>query len=223
MRYLSYNPRPYEAHRLAVDLVKPHSRVLDLGCATGYIACELQKKDCQVFGVEQDPEAAKLARRFCKKVVVADLEDSDAIPLPAKYFDYVVLLDVLEHLRNGEQLLTLIHNWLVRRGTLIISTPNVAHISIRLNLLQGKFIYEDYGILDKTHIHLFTKATLISLLEITGYKVDRLLATTDFGQLPYVGRIARRIPKQLQFRLTQMFPELLGIQFMAVCHSLRNA
>ena len=39
---------------------------------------------------------------------------------------------------------------------LIISTPNIANIFIRLSLLIGNFNYGQRGILDKTHTRLFT-------------------------------------------------------------------
>ncbi len=128
MTYIQLNPRPYEVHRLAIDLVPPGSRVLDIGCATGYIARELRKKSCMVIGVEKDPAATKVARRYCKNVIKGDLECPQLLPIPKHSFDVVLCLDVLEHLINRQELLQFIGDWLTAGGRLILSTPNIAHV-----------------------------------------------------------------------------------------------
>ncbi|HEV7753506.1 MAG TPA: methyltransferase domain-containing protein, partial [Baekduia sp.] len=62
------------SHRLVLDAVPDGARVLDVGCATGYLAVELVARGCTVVGVEFDPVAAQQARAVCREVVVGDLE-----------------------------------------------------------------------------------------------------------------------------------------------------
>lgn len=215
--YTEFNPRPYEAHRLALDLVPAGRKVLDLGCATGYMARELVRKSCTVFGVEKDPEAAKEARKYSKAVIEGDLEEPTLLQLPKHAFDVVLCMDVIEHLINRAQLLRYIRQWLTPDGFLILSTPNIAHLSIRWKLLFGDFTYGPRGILDETHVHFFTKKTLTQVLKQSGFLIDKLLPTADFGQIPITGRFLRYVPKSIQFRVTSLAPTLLGVQYIALC------
>ncbi len=199
------------------DLVKPKSRVLDLGCATGYFGKELKKKNCITVGVEEDRKATEVAKYHLKEVVIADLENPESIKLKAK-FDYVLFLDVIEHLYHRTELLTYIHRWLKPSGALIISTPNIAHISVRMQLLSGNFRYTKYGILDESHVHFYTMATLTDELQKTGWKAGKMMVSADLGQMPLVARFAKHFPKVLQWKITNFMPSLLGVQLIAVCH-----
>src|ERR1051325_1354033 len=85
-------------HTLALGRVRPGSKVLDIGCASGYMARALRQKGCAVTGIDQypPPDEAGLA-----EFVQADLSVS-AIPVDAGAFDSVLALDVIEHLRSPE-------------------------------------------------------------------------------------------------------------------------
>lgn len=217
MKYTEFNHREYESHMLVYNLIKPLSKVLDLGCATGYFAKELKKKHCHVTGVDVNKEAVVEARTWCVKTYQGDLERATALPIPKNTYDYVLLLDVLEHLNNRQTLLEQIRQWIADDGRLIISTPNIAHISIRLKLLFGDFTYSDYGILDETHVYFFTKQTLMKLLHASGWEIERCMVSADFGQMPIIGRLLRHIPKRIQHIVSHVFPNLLGVQFIVSC------
>ncbi len=147
--------------------------VVDFGCATGYFAQLLTQKGCTVVGVEINPNAAKIAEQYCEKVIVADLDFiSLADILPFQTFDVVVFGDTLEHLRDPWRILEETKSLLKPDGYVVVSIPNVAHGAVRLALLQGRFEYEKYGLLDNTHLRFFTRRTLDQLFEQTGYFVD---------------------------------------------------
>jgi hypothetical protein len=64
---------------------------------------------------------------------------------------------------------------------LFISTPNIAHVSIRLELLGGNFEYEPMGILDNTHLKYFTDHSLSEMVKRAGYGiVDKDFTANDF-------------------------------------------
>jgi hypothetical protein len=70
------------------------------------------------------------------------------------------------------------------KGRLIVSLPNVAHASVRLPLLFGRFRYARTGILDETHLRLFTFTTAREMVESGGFTVERLVGASDhFGAL----------------------------------------
>lgn len=150
-------------------------RVLDLGCATGSLARLLSSWGCTVVGVELDPEAAKLAERWCELVVVGDLDHLDlGLTFENRQFDVVVAGDVLEHLRDPGRVLDQIRELIAPGGHLALSVPNVAHGSVRLALLHGDFPYSDTGLLDRTHLQFLTRTTLIELLMDHGFAVAYL-------------------------------------------------
>jgi hypothetical protein len=49
--------------------------------------------------------------------------------------------------------------------------PNVAHASVRLELLAGNFVYEQTGILDQTHLRFFTLDSLRALIKQSGFYI----------------------------------------------------
>ena len=132
------------SHSLMVRLVGPDKRVLDVGCATGYLGEALIARGCRVSGVEIDPESASRAAKLLDEVVVADLAQVDLVAhFGAASFDVVVLGDILEHLTDPDRLLRHVTRLLAPGGSVVISTPNVTHGSLRLALLQGRWRYTD--------------------------------------------------------------------------------
>ena len=167
------------SHTLMLDLVGANKRVLDVGCASGYLAEALNERGCVVSGVEADPELAELARPHLEKVVVADVEACDLVDAfgPGS-FDVIVFGDVLEHLRDPLPVLRQARPLLAEGGTVVASVPNIAHGSIRLALLQGRFEYQPTGLLDNTHLRFFTLDTLEQLFRDAGLVAVEVRRTT---------------------------------------------
>ena len=67
----------------------------------------------------------------------------------------------------------------------MVSVPNVAHVDLKLSLLDGRWEYRDWGLLDRTHLRFFTRRSLDELLRESGYvpveiyRVVRPVATTE--------------------------------------------
>lgn len=148
--------------------------VLDLGCWDGLLLATLaERADCRGVGIERDPDAAARARARGVEVVAADLDDP-AWPaaLGGRRFDVVVLADVVEHVRDPHAVLVAIRDRvLAPGGRVVLSVPNVAHGSIRLGLLLGAFERDEQGILDRTHLHFWTRDTFRAVLARAGLGV----------------------------------------------------
>lgn len=167
------------SHSLMVRLVGPDKRVLDVGCATGYLGEALIARGCRVSGVEIDAEAAGRAAKLFDEVLVADLVDVDLVAhFGAGSFDVVVLGDVLEHMVDPDRLLRHVVGLLAPGGSVVISTPNVTHGSLRLALLQGRWRYTDLGLLDRTHVRFFDRRGLLALIEGAGLVATDVRPTT---------------------------------------------
>ena len=156
-------------HSLTVDLVPEGASILDIGCASGYVSTALKRKGCTITGIDQFP--ASPTAEF-DRFIQHDL-DHPNIPVDTGTFDFILLLDVLEHLRAPEEFVEALGRSRKeeRVTTLIVSTPNVAFWMIRLMLLFGFFNYGTSGILDVTHTRLFTFGTLRKLFEQAGYEI----------------------------------------------------
>lgn len=215
-KYTSFNSVPYESHMLVFKEIAAGSKVLDMGCASGYFARELKKKNCRSWGVDNDKEALKIAKKYCEEVALQDLDQPLQLPFKKKFFDDILLLDVLEHLKNPELLLEQIKPFLGPNGKMIISVPNIAFISIRLALLRGKWQYVKTGIMDESHLRFFTKNTLTHLIDQCGYHLDKIDVASGFSQITLIGKYLNKLPKRWQYEITRLFPTLLGYQFIAI-------
>src|SRR6476469_3646589 len=158
------------AHRLMLEAVPDGARVLDVGCATGYLAAELTRRGCRVTGVEADPAAARGARAHCEAIVIGDIEDAGCRGEVASLapFDVVLCGDVLEHLRDPWSALRALAAF---GGRVVLSVPNVAHWTGRRALARGHFPYAEHGLFDRTHLRFFTRASARELAERAGLRV----------------------------------------------------
>jgi glycosyltransferase involved in cell wall biosynthesis len=156
-------------HSFAMKLVPANSRVLDLGCAGGYMADALKKqKGCYVTGVDAFPLEDIRLDEFYLRDLNEGLEG-----LPVAKQDTILMLDVIEHLASPERFLDQLHESLSSNPNVqvIISTANVGFIIPRLMLLIGQFNYGKRGILDVTHTRLFTFSSFRRCLEQCGFDV----------------------------------------------------
>jgi 2-polyprenyl-3-methyl-5-hydroxy-6-metoxy-1,4-benzoquinol methylase len=152
------------------------SAAIDLGCASGLLGRELISsrvvQECD--GVELNPQAARVASEGLRKVWEGAVETVfEAIPWGS--YDLIVMADVLEHLADPWQVLRELHTHTSENANLLISVPNVRHYSVIFPLLfSGHFEYQDVGIMDRTHLHFYTRLSLLKILSDTGWKVQKV-------------------------------------------------
>jgi 2-polyprenyl-3-methyl-5-hydroxy-6-metoxy-1,4-benzoquinol methylase len=209
----------YSSHSVILRLAGNGAgrRLLDVGAAHGYLAAELRGQGFQVTGIEADGVLAEEAAKHCDECLLLDLDG----PLPrfAEPFDLMVFGDVLEHLKDPGAVLRELARSLKDEGAVIISLPNVANIYVRVQLLFGRFDYQDRGILDRTHMRFFTRKTFRQFMSDAGFTVETLTATPI--PLPLV------VPQQFQgvvfgalhamnAWLARQWQTLFGYQFVAV-------
>ena len=177
---------PNNSHTLMVELVGGTKRVLDVGCATGYLAQALTERGCTVSGVEFDEKAAEEARPHLARLVIGDIEELDlAEAFGDDRFDVIVFGDVLEHLRDPLPVLRSARKLLTDRGSVVASIPNIAHGSVRLALMAGRFDYQPLGLLDSTHVRFFTRSSIEDLFrEADLVPIDVRRTTAGFFDTP---------------------------------------
>jgi methionine biosynthesis protein MetW len=154
------------------------SEVLDLGVGNGSLGRYLtSQRQCQVDGADFSEESVQQAAADYRELRQLDLDQPDALQVFShRQYDFVVLADVLEHLREPQQLLRQAAGLLAPGGQLLLSIPNVAYAGVVLELLEGRFDYRNQGILDTTHLRFYTLSSMRDLVEGAGLYVSSLQA-----------------------------------------------
>jgi SAM-dependent methyltransferase len=210
---------PYSSHAMALAKVQQLSpkTLLDIGCGPGHMARECEKFGVQVTGLDCEQPKLNSMSRF----VAWDLEKG-LPPIDPLGFDAILLLDVIEHLASPEDfLLRLRHASGVTAESstmpvIVLTTPNVAFLGMRLNLLLGRFTYGERGILDITHKRLYTRKSLLSTLDECGYDI----ITVEGVGVPFRAVLRGRLGALLGLvagALARFWPALFGFQILVVC------
>jgi SAM-dependent methyltransferase len=147
--------------RAAIRLLGKPGRLLDLGCWVGFLASEAARRGWEVTGVEPSRWAAARARARGVDVIEAPLLEAS---LPPGSFDTVTLGDVIEHLVDPGAALDHVASLLAPGGVVWIATPDAGSRVARL--LGARW----WSVIP-THLHLFTRRSLVRLLERHGFEV----------------------------------------------------
>src|SRR5262245_42457965 len=163
----------------------PHQarRALALGCARGRLAEALKRRQvCHVAGIEWSKSAAEYAQHRLDRLIVADCEtlDLDANFQPAE-FDCLIAADILEHLRDPEDLLVRLRRFMASDARIVVSLPNVRHAGVLESAARGFWTYQDWGILDRTHLRFFTRREIEAMFERLGCQIDVRETVDDPG------------------------------------------
>lgn len=197
--------------------IPANSQVLDVGCYTGGLLAYLKGQGHRVLGLEQDRAAAQIAQSLGVDVLTGDLEDPAFLAGLEVRPDVILLLDVLEHLRDPTAALRELRGMLRPGGRVLVTGPNVGYWALRKSLLLGKWEYGDAGPMDRTHLRFFTRSTWIDLLEQTGFRVARFEPVDAI--LPFQLKVRRsaRLSKifgDLAVRVARRWPTLFAMTFL---------
>lgn len=196
-----HNPRVELMDFLARALSTIGPRVLNIGCAAGADAAGLRSLGAHVLhGIEPVPSAAAKARRRYDRVDTCMFADW----VPSMNYDTVIFADSLEHMADPALVLERARAVLGGdRPTLVLSLPNVRHVSVLLNLaVRGDWQYQPAGILDETHLRFFTRRSVQRLLANCNFTP---VAFHRYGAMPLSRLLERALPGSGEFLLSQMF------------------
>ena len=148
----------------------PHS-ILEIGCGAGRFRDNF-KDDIEYWGIEPCTSAATLASASLTHVLNGTY-DEVASKIPDHHFDLIVCNDVIEHMPDPKRFLQDIRKKIVKDGAMIVSVPNVRNaVTLFELLIKGDFQYVDAGVLDYTHLHLFTMKSFTRMAEESGWHVE---------------------------------------------------
>ncbi len=206
------DPRSVYTHLF--ELIPAGASILDVGGAAGDLEVLVRSRGCRSTVIEADPVDALKAAEVSDRVIVGNVETIDlGRHLADERFDVIVFADVLEHLREPLTALGRLKDFLRPGGRVLASIPNVAHGALRLSLLAGRWEYTPTGLLDRTHIRFFTRATIEQTFEAAGLRLDELrcIEINPFGTEIRLDRSA--YPPGL-IEWVEREPEALTYQFI---------
>lgn len=180
--------------------LKPHQKVLELGCGTGYFTQSLASTGAQITAIDISADLLEVARRGCGCAnVIFDIQNAYALTYPDEIFDSVVGNSVLHHLEI-DAALHQIHRVIKKGGSIYFTEPNMMNpqIAVQKNVPAIKKRLGDSP--DET---AFFRWSLQGRLERIGFREVRI-EPFDFlhpripgGWIPTVealGRFAEKIP-----------------------------
>jgi methionine biosynthesis protein MetW len=210
VKYDALNLNPFSVHQKIIQCVGKQKKVLDVGCAVGILAKEMKNNDCEVVGIELDEKSANIAQEHCVELVRGDVESIELKDYYSNFFDFIIFADVLEHLRDPDDVLKRFVKYLKDDGYIIVSLPNIANWRIRLKLLSGNFNYETHGILDESHLRFFTEKTVKDL--ITNSKLEISKFDVAVGDVDFFAKFL--------YSVAIYWPNLFAYQFLVIANKL---
>ena len=159
-------------HEMSAFLPARYERVLEIGCGEGGFVASLSP-GCERWGVEQHAISAEQARGRMHRILVGDfgaVQDE----LPDGYFDLVVCNDVIEHMPDHDAFLESLTHKMRDGAYLVASIPNMRYYyCLRELLLRKEWVYQDHGVMDRTHLRFFTERSIRRMLTDHAFEIDR--------------------------------------------------
>lgn len=167
-----HRDKNYEYELKKIRKFKNGGALLDVGTNMGFFLRKAKEAGFETEGVEPSPSLSKIASEsWGLKIHNSFLEQAD---LPQNHYDVITLIDVLEHVANPKELLTINYNLLKPDGIIAIKVPNgdYNYFKMKLGKLTGKGktmdIWDCYE-----HVVHYTPRTFRKMAESCGYKVKK--------------------------------------------------
>lgn len=155
-------------------------RALDLGCGTGDFTAVLAQAGAQPVGAEVADAAVARACDQHPELDFRLVPIEGPLPFEDNAFDLVWSSEVIEHVADTARWLSEVRRVLVPRGRLLLTTP--AHGRLQVLLGGVERFSEPLG----DHLHLYTRRSLLTLLEEFGFGEVSVRAG---GGLPLLRRV----------------------------------
>jgi SAM-dependent methyltransferase len=149
------------------------NKITELGCGLGQ-NLEVFKDDNYIIGVEGVQDAVDLAQHLDINVILGDL--NEPLMLESNSFDWVMCLDVLEHLMNPFELMKEIHRILKNEGKAILNVPNHFTLSGRVKMLFGNGMdvhnyFPNHKEWENPHIRFFTRSGFFEMIASAHFEI----------------------------------------------------
>ena len=149
--------------------------VLDVGCSNGKLLSYMKKLGSSyLVGIEQDRTLAAEALKSADKIINLNLDEFNIHALDGKFFDLIILADILEHTKNPSLVLGELLKSASLDAQIIISLPNIQHWTAIKNLIIGRWPQRNRGLFDRTHLRFFVFNSIKNLLKEVDLEVEEI-------------------------------------------------
>ena len=193
-----------EREEIIFTLIKPQTKVIDIGCGISYLPIKLLEKNCDVTVADISDTVLDKFRRFSMKVARLDLEKINEVPF-ADHYDYAILSEVLEHTSNPEEIIDCFKEKTTR---FIFTIPNSAYFRYRLHLFFCGRFFTQWVYHPSEHLRFWSHTDFLDWIADRGLHVDYSVASNGFsfrGLFP---------------NLKDLLPNLFGHQIVYLCRVL---
>ncbi len=169
--------------------------VLEIGCGEGAL-CEAYRRvnpDVTWTGVESNEAALRIAVE--RGVIMGaeppessvehwinDFDEHSEYDPAEPEFDCLILGDVLEHLVDPWEVMRGLSRQLLPGAQVLACIPNVQHWTVIRDLLEGKWDYQDSGLLDRTHLRFFTLKSIREMFDAAGLQIHEIVGRDLFNE-----------------------------------------
>lgn len=170
----------------------PQRRMLDIGCSVGSTMYQYHCRGWQVSGIDLDPHAVEIAKSLGLDAKLITFEDAS---IPGDHFDFITMMDVIEHVPDHKPLLEKIYRIMKPGGILKIKTPcpeTVIH-----------YTYGPQWVSSDTHLLYFSRRVLLQALRQAGFNI---LATRTYLE---ANKISHTYTHWREQNITPLFDQLV--------------
>ncbi len=157
-------PNKFCKHIIETFNIPMGAKMLDIGCGDGTFTKEFENLGLNAYGLDISDSASK---KLGKNFKLWNLQQQD-YPYEKESFDFIFSKSVVEHLREPDILLDEAYRLLKPGGLFICMTPSWKHS------------YKEAFYIDHTHVTAFTRYSLETACELSGFKSE----CEYFYQLP---------------------------------------
>jgi 2-polyprenyl-3-methyl-5-hydroxy-6-metoxy-1,4-benzoquinol methylase len=161
-------------------------RLLEIGCGTGAFLSEARKRKFDITGIEYSRHAVDMGNKMLGGSYIY-AGDIDSVDLPRGHFDFVVMADVIEHVRAPDTFIKKVYQLLTPNGSVFIATPSLDSV---LAKLLGRY-WMEYKI---EHLFYFNKRSVSALLSKCGFNDIRIYPNPKSLSIDYINRHFQRFP-----------------------------
>lgn len=159
-------------------------KVLDLGCGGGFYSGAACKKNCNdIVCLDISSVRVKAAMLNLRKNGHLKIEgivaDATALPFRENCFDFIMCIDVIEHVKEDFKLLFEARRVLGNHGNFVVATQNCRSLNYIIEVPLQRYIIGNRRWMgwDSTHLRFYTPKSLVSLLMNSGFSVIKVAGT----------------------------------------------
>lgn len=158
--------------------------ILDYGCGKGKILSDVRKinRKAVLYGADVSSIARQASKKSVPDAQILEIDENQKVPLKSASCDFILSLDVIEHIYDTDKAYVEFRRLLKRGGKLLLSTPYYGLIkNLIIAVIGFDIVYEP----TTPHIRFYTKKSLTSILIKYGFTVKKF---GYYGRFPFVWR-----------------------------------